>query len=77
MYAQEWDCWVIWQFYFQISKHLHTGRVQETQVQSLGQEDALEKGMATHSAGVQPQQDPKGTLGMNGISEREREREDT
>ena len=28
-------------------------------------------------AGVQPWQDPGGTLGMNGISEREREREKT
>ena len=29
-------------------KNLHA--IQETQVQSLGQEDSLEKGMATHSS---------------------------
>ena len=23
IYAQEWDCWVIWQFYFQFFKELH------------------------------------------------------
>ena len=28
----------------------NTAAVQETQVQSLGQEDPLEKGMATHSS---------------------------
>ena len=32
----------------QIVKNLHA--MQETQVQSLGQEDPLEKGMATHSS---------------------------
>ena len=30
--------------------------------------------MATHSARAQPQQDPGGTLRMNGVSEREREK---
>ena len=24
VYAQEWDCWVIWQFYFQFLRNLHT-----------------------------------------------------
>ena len=24
VYAQKWDCWVIWQFYFQFFKDLHT-----------------------------------------------------
>ena len=24
VYAQEWDCWVIWQFYFQFFKNFHT-----------------------------------------------------
>ena len=24
VYAQQWDCWVIWQFYFQFLKNLHT-----------------------------------------------------
>ena len=24
MYAQQWDCWVIWQFYFQVLRNLHT-----------------------------------------------------
>ena len=24
VYAQEWDCWVIWQFYFQFLRDLHT-----------------------------------------------------
>ena len=24
VYAQQWDCWVIWQFYFQIFKESHT-----------------------------------------------------
>ena len=24
VYAQEWDCWVIWQFYFQFFKELKT-----------------------------------------------------
>ena len=24
MYAQQWDCWVVWQFYFQFSRNLHT-----------------------------------------------------
>ena len=23
-YAQQWDCWVIWQFYFQFLRNLHT-----------------------------------------------------
>ena len=32
----------------QMGKHLPT--MQETRVQSLGQEDPLEKGMATHSS---------------------------
>ena len=30
-----------------------------------------------HYAGVQPRQDPGGTLRMNGVSERERERRET
>ena len=21
VYAQQWDCWVVWQFYFQFSSH--------------------------------------------------------
>ena len=24
VYAQQWDCWVVWQFYFQFLKNLHT-----------------------------------------------------
>ena len=24
MYAQQWDCWVIWQFYFQVLRNIHT-----------------------------------------------------
>ena len=24
VYAQQWDCWAIWQFYFQFLRHLHT-----------------------------------------------------
>ena len=24
VYAQKWDCWVIWQFYFQFLSNLHT-----------------------------------------------------
>ena len=24
VYAQKWDCWVIWQFYFQFLRNLHT-----------------------------------------------------
>ena len=24
VYAQQWDCWVIWQFYFQLLRNLHT-----------------------------------------------------
>ena len=24
VYAQQWDCWVVWQFYFQHFKNLHT-----------------------------------------------------
>ena len=24
VYAQQWDCWVIWQFYFQFLRNLHT-----------------------------------------------------
>ena len=24
MYAQQWDCWVVWQFYFQFLRHFHT-----------------------------------------------------
>ena len=24
VYAQQWDCWVVWQFYFQFFKDLHT-----------------------------------------------------
>ena len=24
MYAQQWDCWVVWQFYFQFLRNLHT-----------------------------------------------------
>ena len=24
MYAQQWDCWVIWQFYFQVLRNLYT-----------------------------------------------------
>ena len=24
MYAQKWDCWVIWQFYFQVLRKFHT-----------------------------------------------------
>ena len=24
MYAQQWDCWVIWQFFFQFLRNLHT-----------------------------------------------------
>ena len=24
VYAQQWDCWVIWQFYFVFLRHLHT-----------------------------------------------------
>ena len=24
VYAQQWDCWVIWQFYFQFLRSLHT-----------------------------------------------------
>ena len=24
IYAQKWDCWVIWQFYFQVLRNLHT-----------------------------------------------------
>ena len=24
LYAQQWDCWVIWQFYFQFLRNLHT-----------------------------------------------------
>ena len=34
----------------QMVENLHV--IQETGVQSQGQEDALEKGMATHSSGV-------------------------
>ena len=24
VYAQQWDCWVVWQFYFQFLRNLHT-----------------------------------------------------
>ena len=24
VYAQQWDCWVVWQFYFQFLRSLHT-----------------------------------------------------
>ena len=24
VYAQQWDCWVVWQFYFQFFKEFHT-----------------------------------------------------
>ena len=24
VYAQQWDCWVVWEFYFQILSNLHT-----------------------------------------------------
>ena len=24
VYAQQWDCWVVWQFYFQFLRTLHT-----------------------------------------------------
>ena len=24
VYAQQWDCWVLWQFYFQFLRNLHT-----------------------------------------------------
>ena len=24
MYAQQWDCWVVWQFYFSFLRNLHT-----------------------------------------------------
>ena len=24
VYAQQWDCWVIWQFYIQVLRNLHT-----------------------------------------------------
>ena len=24
VYAQQWDCWVVWQFYFQVLRYLHT-----------------------------------------------------
>ena len=24
VYAQRWDCWVVWQFYFQFLRNLHT-----------------------------------------------------
>ena len=24
VYAQQWDCWVVWQFYFQVFRNLHT-----------------------------------------------------
>ena len=24
MYAQQWDCWVVWQFYFQFLRNPHT-----------------------------------------------------
>ena len=24
VYAQKWDCWVIWQFYFQVLRNIHT-----------------------------------------------------
>ena len=43
----------------------------EMRVRSLNLEEPLEERMTTHSAGVQPQQDPGGTLRMNGVSERE------
>ena len=42
----------------QTVKHLPT--VQETQVQSLGQEDLLEKGMATHSSILAPHPKKRG-----------------
>ena len=25
VYAQQWDCWVVWQFYFQFLRNLHIG----------------------------------------------------
>ena len=66
--AQEWYCWIIWQFYFQLFKEppdcsfwwlqqaslvaqmvKNLPAMPETQIRSLGREDLLEKGMATHS----------------------------
>ena len=49
----------------QTVKHLHTMR--ETQVQSLGQEDLLEKGMATHSSILAPTQKKGGSKKYLGL----------
>ena len=53
VYTQKWNCWIIWSFdpvslVAQVVKNLPA--IQETQVRSLGQEDPLEKEMATHSS---------------------------
>ena len=58
VYAQQWDWWVIWQFYFQFFKespHCSPKRLstmRETRVRSLGWEDPLEKEMAIHSSTI-------------------------
>ena len=45
------DIWDIFQEAFPVAQTVkHLSAMQETQVQSLGWEDPLEKGMATHSS---------------------------
>ena len=42
--------------------------MQETQVQSLGQEDPLEKGLAAHSSGILLPGEPHGQRSLMGYS---------
>ena len=44
---------ILWVFFFNVAQMIkNLSTMQETQVQSLGWEDSLEKGMATHSSAL-------------------------
>ena len=54
----------------QVKKHEFEPYMEQPAGSKLGKE--YDKAVYCHPAGVQPRQDPGGTLGMNGVGERER-----
>ena len=48
--GHENDFFLMWEMLYILTRVIITLMMQETQVQSLGQEDPLQKGMAIHSS---------------------------